>query len=190
MSKGRSVSEIQALLDKTGFTRLGENRLEEAKLKLPYFKECEKHYLGKLQSRKIPEIVALFDVIQTVESLKQATLISKQEKEIKVFLQVNLDGSPERSGCKPSEASELIGKIQKLPFLKLIGVMGMASQGPKLAREQFKSLKALQAELSECSMGMSSDYHLAIEEGATMLRLGRCLFENKELALPNGIELE
>jgi PLP dependent protein len=189
VTKGRSVSEISEVINRTGFTRIGENRLEEAE-KLTHFPDLEKHYLGKLQSRKIAKIVKLFDVIQSVETLKQAESINKQEKNIRIYLQVNLDGDQKRSGCRPSEVTALITKIQKLPYLKLKGLMGMASQNSEKARAQFRVLKSLQAGLDECSMGMSSDYEIAIEEGSTMLRLGRCLFDKNTLSLPDGIELE
>jgi PLP dependent protein len=189
VTKTRSVSEISEMINRTGFTRIGENRLDEAE-KLAHFPDLEKHFLGKLQSRKISKIVELFDVIQSVETLKQAELISKEGKEIQIYLQINLDGAPERSGCSPAEVANLIKGIQKLPNLKLIGLMGMASQDSEKARRQFKKLKSLQGNLLECSMGMTSDYKIAIEEGSTMLRLGRVLFNGDTLSLPDGIELE
>jgi pyridoxal phosphate enzyme (YggS family) len=190
VSKGRTIDDIRSVIAKTGLNRIAENRLKEAQTKLPHLENLEKHFIGKLQSRKIPHIVELFDVIQTVENLKQATLISEQKKEIKVFLQVNLEGSSERSGCLAEEVPELVTQIQALSNLKLQGLMGMASQDAKLARSQFRKLKSLQGDLPECSMGMSSDYKIAIEEGSTMLRVGRLLFEGGTLDLPDGLELE
>jgi len=178
VTKNRSLEEIQEMLQRTGIKQIGENRLKEAQEKLHHLpKEIEKHFIGKLQSRKIPQITQLFDVIQSVENLKQAKQISNQNKEIKIFLQINISRLPQRSGAKPEEAKDLIAKIQKLPNLKLIGIMGMASQDPKLAKSEFALLKSLQNGLSECSMGMSSDYQIAIQEGSTMIRIGTALFD-------------
>lgn len=188
VTKGRTVHEINDVLAKTGLNRIAENRIEEADLKFPRLShQIEKHYIGKLQSRKIRYITRLFDVIQTLENKKQAQAINDQNRPIKVMIQVNLDGDPARSGCQPDEFEDLKSYVLALPNLELIGVMGMASQDESKALGQFKMLKSLQGELAECSMGMSGDYPLAIEAGATMLRLGRQLFER---GLPQGVVLE
>jgi len=172
----------------TGLKRIAENRLDEAEEKLPFLNpSLETHFIGKLQSRKIKRIVDLFDVIQSLENLEQARAISDCKKEIDVYLQVNLSGQKQRSGCDPSEVPFLIQEIKKLPYLNLIGVMGMASQSSQLIREEFRTLKALQGDLRECSMGMSSDFSIAIAEGATILRLGTYLFEH---GLPDGVQIE
>lgn len=188
VTKGRTVPEILKMLIKTKLTRIGENRIEEAEEKLPILEtalqantKLEKHFIGKIQSRKIRRIVALFDTIQSVENLTQAEKISKAAKEfnktIQIFLQINLTGLPQRAGAKPKEAMALIQEIQKLPNTKLIGVMGIASEDRSKAKAQFALLKSLQNDLPECSMGMSKDYDLAIKAGSTMLRLGSALFE-------------
>ena len=175
VTKNRSVPEILEMLRKHKPDAIGENRLEEAEEKLPHLK-IEKHFIGKLQSRKIPKIVELFDVIQSVESLKQAEKISAQGRPIRALLQINISGLPSRGGAIPEETPELIQKFQSLPNIELIGVMGIASQDPEKARQEFRLLKSLQGDLPECSMGMSDDQKIAIEEGSTMLRLGRALF--------------
>lgn len=188
VSKGRTVHEINDILSSTGLNRIAENRIEEADLKFPRLShQIEKHFIGKLQSRKIPHITKLFDVIQTVENKKQAQLISDQNRPIKVMIQVNLDGDPARSGCHSDEFEALKAFTLSLPSVELIGVMGIASQDSEKAIKQFKLLKSLQGDLPECSMGMSDDYKLAIEAGSTMLRLGRQLFER---GLPEGVELQ
>lgn len=186
VSKGRRVDEILVVLEETGATRIAENRLEEAETKFPFLPAgLEKHFIGKLQSRKISRIVQLFDVIQSVENLEQAQKISKYAlefgKTMQIFLEVNLSGLTQRSGALPTEVSELIEQLRPLPNLQLIGVMGMASPNPELARSQFHLLKTLQGDLPECSMGMSDDYLIAIEEGTTMLRLGRALFDTHSI---------
>ncbi len=179
VTKGKNPLEIMKMLEETGLQSIGENRLEEAESKfLSLPKSLEKHFIGKLQSRKIKKIVELFDVIQSVESFEQAKKISAQGKVIKIFLQINLSGLPGRSGVDPNEAIHLLKEIRTLPNIVTVGVMGMASIDPKKARQEFKLLKKIQVEtgLPECSMGMSSDYQTAIEEGSTLLRLGRILF--------------
>lgn len=183
VSKGRRVDEIRRVLAETGATRVGENRLEEAEAKFPLLPaDLEKHFIGKLQSRKIRRIVELFDVIQSVENLEQAQKISRSAlgfgKTMKIFLEVNLSGLLQRSGAALSEVCALSEKFPTLANVELIGVMGMATPNPEEARAQFRLLKSLQADLPECSMGMSDDYLIAIEEGATMLRLGKILFEH------------
>lgn len=190
VTKEKSVPGILEMLKRTGAKRIGENRLKEAEEKFPNLpKEIEKHFIGKLQSRKIRKIVELFDVIQSLENLEQAKAISKRAGDLgrimKCMLQINISRLPQRSGAKADEAKTLITEIQKLPNIKLIGVMGMASTEKRKAREEFKLLKSLQANLPECSMGMSDDYQIAIEEGSTMLRLGRILFEENLPNLPN-----
>lgn len=164
------------MLKESKLTRIAENRLEEALEKFPNLPNLEKHFIGKLQSKKIKKIVENFDVIQSVESIEQAEKISKCGKKIKIMLEINISGKENRSGAKPDEAKKLISEIKRLPNIELIGVMGIASK--ENPREEFKLLKSLQGDLAECSMGMSEDYEIAIEEGSTMLRLGRILFEN------------
>lgn len=186
VTKGRSIEEIQKLLNNyPQIKAIGENRVSEAETKFPTLtKQAEKHFIGKLQSRKIPKIVELFDAVQSLESLNQAQALSKeaqkQHKNLIVFLQVNISQLPQRSGCMPEQAPTLIQEIQKLPQLELFGLMGMASQDPQKATEEFKLLKSLQGDLTECSMGMSSDHKIAISAGSTMLRLGRVLFNKAE----------
>ncbi len=182
VSKGRRVDEILRVLSETGATRIGENRLEEAEMKFPLLPAAlEKHFIGKLQSRKIRRIVEVFDVIQSVENVEQAQKIStcsvELGKTVSIFLEVNLSGLPQRSGASLPEAPGLLEQLSALPNVQLIGVMGMATPNPEEARAQFRLLKTLQGNLPECSMGMSDDYPIAIEEGATILRLGQVLFE-------------
>ena len=182
VTKGRSVSEIRDILNSTGLARIAENRLAEALLKFPEIPlGLERHFIGKLQSRKIPKIVELFDVIQSVENLEQAKLISECGKPMRIFLQVNLSGKSNRSGVLPEELSDLISAVRSLPHVNLIGLMGMASPieevGENGVRAEFKLLKSLQGTLPECSMGMSADFEIALEEGSSMIRLGTILFE-------------
>lgn len=191
VSKGRSVQEVQKVLASTRISRIAENRVEEAEEKFRELIPLEKHFIGKLQSRKIRRIIELFDVIQSMESLEQAQKISRFAGELgkvmDIYIEVNLSGLPQRSGAEPAEVPNLIKAVRELPNVRLQGVMGMATPDPEEARAQFKFLKSLQGDLPECSMGMSDDYPLAIEEGTTMLRLGRVVFEQ---GLPKGVVFE
>ncbi len=181
VSKGRTISEIQAILKaQPQIIRIGENRLESAEktwLNLP--KNIEKHFIGKLQTRKIKKIAQFFDVVESLENQKQAEALNTARKNMRIYLQVNLSGSPQRQGCSWHDAPTLADFIQSKTQLQLEGVMGIASQNPEKAREEFRKLKQLQIELglAECSMGMSDDFEIAIEEGATLIRLGRSLFK-------------
>jgi len=178
VTKGRSVEEIMGMLEVTGINMIGENRLDEAQIKFPKLpNEVEKHFIGKLQSRKIPKIVELFDVIQSLENLEQAKQIAKNTEHIQVMLQVNISGIEGRGGCLPSEAKTLISQIKEIPEIGLIGVMAIATNEASKAKEEFAILKTIQGDLQECSMGMSNDYNIAIDEGSTMIRIGRLLFK-------------
>ncbi len=186
VTKKRQPEEIQKIIQKYNIKRIAENRLEEAMSKFHLLPNLEKHYIGKLQTRKIKKICELFDVIQTVENIEQAEKINSFGKK-KIMVQVNIANLPQRSGVQIEEANSLIEEIKKLENLELIGVMGMASQNEDLARKEFKILKSFQGNLEECSMGMSDDFQIAIEEGSTMLRLGRILFEEN---LPSELKYE
>ena len=186
VTKKHEPEEILKILAEFKIKRIAENRLEEAEKKFPLLPDLEKHYIGKLQSRKIKKIFDLFDVIQTVESFEQAEKINEFGKK-KIMIQINISDLPQRSGVATSKADKLISEIKNLENIDLIGVMGMASQDRSEARKQFKILKSLQGNLEECSMGMSDDFQIAIEEGSTMLRLGRILFEDN---LPPELKYE
>ncbi len=175
ISKKHDLEEILKIIQKYNIKRIAENRLEEAEKKFPLLPNLEKHFIGKLQSRKIKKIFNLFDVIQTVENLEQAQKINSLGEK-KIMLEINISGLPQRSGVEIENAKKLISEIKKLKNLNLIGVMGMASKRDK-AKNEFKILKSFQDDLEECSMGMSDDFEIAINEGSTMLRLGRILFE-------------
>lgn len=186
VTKRHKPEEILRVLGKYKIKRIAENRLEEAEEKFPYLPNLEKHYIGKLQSRKIKKIFDLFDVIQTVETFEQAEKINSLGKK-RIMIQINIANLPQRSGVQIDDAKKLISEIKKLENIELIGVMGMASQDETLAKKEFQHLKSLQNGLQECSMGMSDDFQIAIEEGSTMLRLGRILFEDN---LPTELKYE
>ena len=173
---------------------IAENRIQEALKKFPQLpspKELphKRHFIGHLQTNKAKDAVALFDMIESVDSLKLVEKLNaeagKQHKILPILLQINVSQDPDKYGFSANDLSTVIIKIKKLPHLNVRGLMtiGKFHDNPEDARSDFRHLKQLCTthNLPECSMGMSHDYKVAIEEGATMVRLGTILFEgNKE----------
>jgi pyridoxal phosphate enzyme (YggS family) len=186
-----SISEAVA----AGLTKFGENRVQEAENKIPFFAGVpglEWHLVGHLQSNKARRAVELFDVIHSVDSFKLAERLNKVclelEKKISVLIQVDLGGEETKFGADPSQIQELAGSISRLPGLCLNGLMTIPPffEDPDQARPFFAQLRALrdslEAEQPGClgrrhlSMGMSHDFEAAIREGATIVRIGTAIF--------------
>ena len=188
-TKSRTAEEINQLLAHEKINTIGENRLQEAEEKLSRIKKCEKHFLGNIQSRKISKIVQLFDCIQSVCDLFHAEKISleagKIDKNMKIFIEVSVTGEVQKSGVPLAKVDEFLSKVCKMKNVEVKGLMTMARFGvsEKELRETFSTLRKLRntyqsfyPELEELSMGMSDDFKIAVEEGATTVRLGRILF--------------
>ncbi|MBU1018582.1 MAG: YggS family pyridoxal phosphate-dependent enzyme [Patescibacteria group bacterium] len=176
VTKNRSEKEISEVLSR-GIKIIGENRIQES----PKIPGVKKHFIGHLQSNKVKKAVENYDVIETVDSLKLAEKISNAGG-CKIFIQVNISREPQKSGAAPENLEDLIQKIKKLQNLELTGLMAIIenTNDPQKRLAQFRKMKDLQEKysLSELSMGMSNDWEEAIESGATIIRLGRILFEN------------
>jgi len=174
-------------------TTIGESRIQEAEIKSKKFtkrKKIELHLIGHLQGNKVRKAVQLFDVIQTVDSLKLAkriNTISNQETQPQnIFLQVNTGGDPNKHGFSPKETISAAKEIAKMRGLLLIGIMTIPpnniSKGnlQSIYKETKKIRDTVQTSIEKCcnnlSMGMSNDYEIAISEGATHIRLGTALF--------------
>jgi pyridoxal phosphate enzyme (YggS family) len=188
VTKGRPAEDITALLQH-GVNDIAENRLQEAEEKFaslagnPLFSRCTKHFIGHVQSNKAKRIAKLFDVVQSVDSIKTAESLSAAAsslgKTLTIFIEVNAAGEPQRYGAKPADAPALANTIASLPNIRLVGIMGMGPQGSEAEiRGCFRKLKDIQQQLSlpHLSMGMSSDYKIAVQEGATMVRIGSLLY--------------
>ena len=200
VTKSVGIEETNEVI-KAGVSAIGENRVEDFERKFPQLLPVEKHFIGQIQSRKIKRIVELFDVIQSVSSIEYLKKIDAealaQVKPTKVLLQFNISGEVRKGGFKqdelgnnslPANSRELTGMNQTIStthHIKIIGVMGMATntEDGETVRKQFRRLKDIRdqlrarfPEIIELSMGMSNDYKIALEEGATMLRIGRALF--------------
>ena len=170
-----------------GMTDVGENRVQEARDKKPLLSTSVKwHLIGHLQSNKAKDAVRLFDVIQSIDSLELAQKVSRAAesagKRQTVLLQVNVGSEGQKSGAPIEEASRLVDEVRKLPALALEGLMAIPPVGEaEEMRPYFRALRALRddAGLAALSMGMTDDFEVAIEEGATIIRVGRALFGSR-----------
>lgn len=175
-----------------GLTTLGENRVQEAESKAPALPDSvEWHLVGGLQSNKAARAVALFDVIQTVDSVSLAERLARlaEGRPLRVLLQVNVDGDAAKGGFAPAEVTQGLPAILALPSLRVEGLMtvGRLVSDPGAARPTFVRLRALSERLradhptlgGELSMGMTDDFEVAVEEGATIVRVGRALFGSR-----------
>lgn len=183
VSKMHETDEILPLI-KAGQRVFGENRVQEAMRKFPPLKEefpdLKLHLIGALQTNKVKEAVRLFDVIESVDrpeiAEKLAEEMKKQGKNIPCFIQVNTGEEPQKSGCVPRETISLADKCRGLG-INVVGLMCIPPVGDEPA-PHFALLKKLagKAGLAELSMGMSDDYPVAIQQGATFVRVGTALF--------------
>ncbi|RKX20277.1 MAG: YggS family pyridoxal phosphate-dependent enzyme [Candidatus Zixiibacteriota bacterium] len=176
---------------KDGLTDIGESRLQEAAPKIKELGHIARwHMIGHLQTNKVRKAIPLFDLIQSLDSYKLADEINRQaetlERKVNCLLEVNSSGEDSKYGFRPDETP---GAIKKLTDLEHINLCGLMTIGPYtddtdairrafvLTRELFtEGQKIVGDNFSTLSMGMSSDYELAIEEGSTMVRVGTAIF--------------
>lgn len=178
-----AVSEALA----AGITDVGENRVQEARDKQPSVAAPARwHLIGHLQSNKARDAVKIFDVIQTVDSLALAEKIARAAgslgKRQEVLLQVNVGEEPQKSGAAANEVDSIVKAINAMPSLHLRGLMAIPPAGtPEESRRSFRVLRALRdgVGVEHLSMGMSEDFEVAIEEGATIIRVGRAIFGSR-----------
>ena len=180
----------------SGITILGENYVQEALKKKPLFeglaREVEMHMIGHLQTRKAAAAVRLFDMIHSLDRLELARELNKRSgamgKVTKVLIEVNTGEEPTKGGVSPQEVFALIKAVSDMENLSVQGLMTIPPwfEDPEKARPYFISLRKLKDEIEqmhfprikmeELSMGMTADYLVAIEEGSTMVRIGRGIF--------------
>jgi hypothetical protein len=193
VSKTVSADRVRAAIA-AGVKVLGENRVQEAETKITELaalrEQVEWHLIGHLQSNKVRKAVALFDVVQSVDDANQALRLNRVAgelgKRLPVFVEVNLANEASKSGVAPAQVLPLLETIGQLPALELRGLMTVPPyfENPAEVRPFFRQLrdwrdKALRAGFATCtqlSMGMSHDFEVAIEEGATLVRIGTALF--------------
>lgn len=188
-------TNIARLLVEAGLTDLGESRPQELWTKAAALADLPVHWhlIGHLQRNKVKRTLPLWPLIHSADSLRLLEEISREATAAKtpvdVLLEVNISGDEAKHGFLPEEMHALLESIAKLPNVYVLGLMGMAALegGPDRARRDFANLRELAnhlathcpppIKLGELSMGMSGDYEVAIEEGATIVRVGSALFE-------------
>lgn len=178
-----------------GQTIFGENYLQEAAAKVAKLDAAIKwHFIGHLQSNKAAMAAELFDLVETVDRLKVAQALDKSlaargNKIMPILVQVNIGREPQKSGVMPDEAASLLMDLQPLTNIRVQGIMVMPPffSDPELVRPYFRQARVLALSLQErgliapegkleLSMGMSGDFGVAVEEGATLVRVGSAIF--------------
>jgi len=192
VSKTVSGEPIQQAIE-AGVTILGESYIQEARKKIGELgKAVRWDFIGHLQSNKVSYAVDLFEVIHSIDRLSLAQALStraaKKRKTLRVLVQVNISGEGAKSGIDTGRVNALVSHIASLPNLTLEGLMTMPPYftDPEKARPYFVALRKLRdtlmaeqgnrIDLKELSMGMSGDFEVAVEEGATLVRVGTAIF--------------
>ena len=187
VSKTFNMDRIAPLIDH-GHLHFGENKLQEALAKWPETKknhnEIKLHMIGKLQSNKVKYVVPLFDYIHSLDNLKLAEKISSEQKKInrrlKIFIQVNIGDEDQKNGIHKNQVTQFFEKCVNDLNLNIIGLMCIPPANKDISA-YFSSMNELNNSLglNQLSMGMSSDYLLAREHGATFVRIGSKIFGNR-----------
>jgi len=177
-----------------GRSILGENRVQEALPKVAALKEeqIRWHFIGQLQRRKVRSVVGLFELIHSVDSPELAQEIDRRAGEAgcvqDILLEVNIAGEPTKAGFRPTELASVVPVMAALPHIRIKGLMAIPPQADNAesVRVYFRRIRELAESIAawkisgvtmdELSMGMSNDYGVAIEEGATLVRVGSALF--------------
>lgn len=191
VSKTVPAARVRAAVA-AGLTVLGENRVQEGAAKIPTVSGALWHLIGPLQSNKARRAVELFDVVKSVHTIELATRLSGMTGELRaghplpVLLEVNVDRDPAKAGFQPEALEPAAEALDRLDALEIRGLMtiGQFVATPAEARATFVTLRELSERVRarwprlgpELSMGMSDDYAVAVEEGATIVRVGRALF--------------
>jgi len=190
VTKGTAAARVDEAID-AGVEDIGENRIREAADKQREVRNVARwHLIGHLQTNKAARAAALFDFVHSVDSRRVADALSTHRPPgrdpIGVLLEVELTGLPTRYGVAESDVEAVVQQLVNVPAMHLMGLMTIApySDDPDDARESFTRLRHIRDHmehvtgwaLPELSMGMSNDFEIAIEEGATMVRIGRAIF--------------
>jgi pyridoxal phosphate enzyme (YggS family) len=200
VSKTYPPETIKAAAD-CGQVFFGENKVQEAKAKIPLCPGALRwHFIGHLQSNKCRDAVELFEMIQSVDSLSLAQEINKRAEQaarrMPVLMEVNVAGEASKFGYQPERLLAELKQLNALPRLEIRGLMTVPPWSPEAedSRPHFRRLRELKqraeavlgAPLPHLSMGMSGDFEIAIEEGATMVRVGTALFGPRAKAKPRA----
>lgn len=192
VSKTKPVGAIKEALA-AGQIHFGENRVQELVEKMEQLDDSIKwHMIGTLQTNKIKYMVDRVDWIESVHKIKALKEIEKRagsvQRIIQTLIQVNISGENQKSGCEPGELRAMLKYAQDLKWVRVRGLMGIAelTEDPEDVRPQFRLLRTLRDQhrdmenknvtLDHLSMGMTHDFHVAIEEGSSMVRIGTAIF--------------
>ncbi|MCS7250604.1 MAG: YggS family pyridoxal phosphate-dependent enzyme [candidate division WOR-3 bacterium] len=195
VTKGVDTERIKAAIS-YGLNKIGENRIQEAIKKIPLinseFKNIEWHFIGHLQTNKVKKAVKYFSYIQSLDRIELAEELEKvcerENKIMSVFIEVNTSFEKTKFGISPEDLERLIEYVLRKPHLKLVGLMTLgpisAIENKENSRKSFRLLYELREKMKEkfnislpyLSMGMSSDFEVAIEEGANIIRIGTLIF--------------
>jgi hypothetical protein len=187
VTKTVSVDRIQEAR-RCGITRIGENRVQEALSKREALASAGLtwHFIGHLQTNKAKKIAENFDWVQSIDRLEAAEALARHvsTRPKPILIEVKLKDEPHKSGASESELKALVPAVQRLESLDLRGLMAVPPpvENPEEARPYFRHLRELAKNfgLAQLSMGMTHDFEIAVEEGATMVRIGTGLFGERE----------
>lgn len=190
-AKKQSPEKIKLAFE-LGIKLIGENYVQEAEKKILALKKLpiEWHFIGRLQTNKVKKAIILFSLIQTLDRISLAQEIQKQAEKrnlvVPVFIEVNIGKEPTKGGVEPEKLEEFIEEIKKFDRIKVRGLMCLPpyEENPEKVRPYFKKMREIfekvkpymNSEFKELSMGTSNDFPIAIEEGATIIRIGEALF--------------
>lgn len=195
VSKTLPISRIEQAYQ-LGFHSFGENKVLEAKNKYEALRHLPIHWflIGHLQSNKVKYVAKFIDEFHALDSIKLAEKLNQrlllEQRKLTVYVQVNTSNEQSKFGVQPDQALNLVAQCQQLSQLRIVGLMTLAihSQNPDEVRQCFKTLRLLRDEIQavypevqRLSMGMSGDFEIAIEEGATDIRVGQAIFGARAL---------
>ena len=193
--------EVVSEAAQRGLTIFGENRIQEARAKIPLCpSRLRWHFIGHLQTNKCRDAVELFDMVQSVDSLPLAEELNKRAdqaaKRVPILLEVNIAGEASKFGYQPEKLRGELEQLNALARLEIHGLMTVPpwTADPEKVRPMFRQLRELKDEceqrlgapLPHLSMGMTGDFEVAIEEGATMVRIGTALFGERPKVSERG----
>lgn len=188
VTKTADIDQIKEVIS-CGCRDIGENRVQDAIVKYKAIGDrAIWHLIGHLQTNKVRDAVKIFSLIHSVDSIHLAKEISKEAARINktqgILIQVNTSGEKSKFGLVPEKAASFFNEISLYPNINILGLMTIAPEvdDPETVRPHFRMLKELRdsmsGKLQVLSMGMTNDFEVAIEEGATMVRIGRAIFRS------------
>lgn len=193
VTKTFSVEKIKTAIN-AGVKIIGENKVQDAlaKFKEESFPGIERHYIGKLQSNKVNKVLDNFHFIHSLDREKIVKKIDNSKSQIKCLIEVNTSGEKSKGGVDPEKLENFILGLHKYKNIQIVGLMTISplTENKNEIRKSFKQLKGLlevnkknetdNIHFNELSMGMTNDYTIALQEGATMIRIGRGIFGSRK----------